>query len=449
MKRLQTAVKTLLASTALAGVIAGTSASADDALKSDVAKDYDAHLSELFRWFHQKAELSFMENETAARLASELRDAGFDVTEGVAGTGVVAIMKNGPGPLVMMRADMDGLPVKELTDLPYASRNQQKDPIGRNVFVMHACGHDVHITSLVGTARAMAARKDQWSGTLMLVGQPAEERIGGAKKMVEAGMYDTFGLPDHAMAFHVAAAVPTGKLVAVEGSAYSGADTVDIVIHGVGAHGASPHAGIDPIVLGSQIVMGLQTVVSRTLPPREAGVITVGSFHSGFKHNIISDLAKLEITVRNDNMETRQILLDGIERVATNMGRVAGLPEDKLPEVTVNMEESVPPTVNDIPMTKRLRKVWAEELGDDIFYEGKRLGMGAEDFPYFVTDPYIPSTYFAVGGTPQAAFDAADAGGPPVASHHSPLFKIDPDAAVPLGVEATVLGLINLLQDGD
>jgi hippurate hydrolase len=340
---------------------------------------------------------------------------------------------------------MDGLPVPEKSGLPYASTATQTDWNGNEVPVMHACGHDVHITSLVGTARFMAASRDTWSGTLMLIGQPAEERVGGAKNMMKDDLWERFGKPDYALAFHVASGVPTGKLVAFVGAPMSGADTVDIIIHGVGAHGASPHRGIDPVVLGAEIVLALQTVVSRELAPREAGVITVGSFHAGTKHNIISDEARLQLTVRNDNPETREVLLNGIKRIAENMGRVAGLPEDMLPEVIVS-DESVPPTVNDTQLTQRLRAVWSKELGEDIFYESKREGMGAEDFPYFTTDPYIASTYFSVGGTPQADFDAEKAGGPSVPSHHSPLFKVKSEESVTLGVEATVIALRNLLQ---
>jgi len=416
-----------------------------DELSDAVEADYDQHLGVLFEHFHRNPELSSMETRTAARLAEELRAAGFEVTEGVGGTGVVAIMKNGPGPRVMMRADMDGLPVPEKSGLPYASKAKQIDWDGNEVPVMHACGHDVHITSLVGTARIMAATKKTWTGTLMLVGQPAEERVGGAKMMMEDGIWERFGQPDYALAFHVASGVPTGKLVAFVGAPMSGADTVDIIIHGVGAHGASPHRGVDPVVLGSQIVLALQTVVSRELAPREAGVITVGSFHSGTKHNIISDSAHLQLTVRNDNLETREVLLAGIKRVAENMGRVAGLPEDMLPEVIVS-DESVPPTVNDTQLTQRLRAVWRGALGEDIFFESKRKGMGAEDFPFFTTDPYIASTYFAVGGTPQADFDTEKAGGTPVPSHHSPLFKVKGEESVRLGVEATVIALRDLLQ---
>jgi hippurate hydrolase len=428
----------------LVSVLTAQSVVAGD-LSEAVSKDYQQHLGALFDYFHRNPELSSLETKTAARLAEELRVAGFEVTEGVGGTGIVAMLRNGPGPLVMMRADMDGLPVMEKSGLANASVARQIDWDGNDVPVMHACGHDVHITSLVGTARVMAATRDTWSGTLMLIGQPAEERVGGAKRMMADGIWQRFGQPDYALAFHVSSGVPTGKLVAVVGSPMSGADTVDIIVHGIGAHGASPHRGVDPVVLGSQIVLALQTVVSRELAPREAGVITVGSFHAGTKHNIISDKAHLQLTVRNDNLESRQVLLDGIRRIAVNMGRVAGLPDDLLPEVIVS-DEGVPPAVNDTQLTLRLRSVWSGALGEDIFHESKREGMGAEDFPFFTTEPYIPSTYFAVGGTPQADFDAEEAGGPPVPSHHSPLFKIEPEASVVLGVEATVVALKDLLQ---
>jgi hippurate hydrolase len=355
-------------------------------------------------------------------------------------------MENGEGPLVMFRADMDGLPVEEKSGLSYASQAKQVDPNGDEVFVMHACGHDVHITSLVGTAELMAAKRDQWRGTLMLIGQPAEERVMGAAAMRADNLWERFGQPDYAMAFHVASVLPTGMVGASTDSPYSGADTVDIYIPGVGAHGASPHRGIDPIVLGSQIVMGLQTVVSRSLPPRRPGVITVGAFHSGTKHNIISDLAHLQLTVRSESAADRTLLLDGIRRVAENMGRVAGLPEDRLPTVIVS-NESVPPTLNDKALTERIMAVWDDHFGTGTVFSGERLGMGAEDFPVFTVDPYIPSLYFAVGGTPAADFARERAGGEPVPSHHSPLFKIEPNASVTLGVEASVTALLALLGD--
>jgi hippurate hydrolase len=271
-------------------------------LSDSVKQDYDAYLADLWDHFHRNPELSLVEFKTAERMAAELRAAGFDVTEGVGGTGIVAMMSNGDGPLVMMRADMDGLPVEEKSGLPNASKATQEDPITGNVVpVMHACGHDVHITALVGTARHMAARKDEWSGTLMLIVQPAEERVIGARHMRDDNIWERFGTPDYALAFHVGAGAPAGKIDAPEGAAYAGADTVDIIVHGVGAHGASPHRGKDPILIGSQIVVALQTLVARELAPHSPGVVTVGSFHSGTKHNIISDRAHLQLTVRNTN----------------------------------------------------------------------------------------------------------------------------------------------------
>ena len=420
------------------------SAHAAAPLSDAVSQVYDAKLKDLFLYFHQNPELSTMEHQTSARLADELASLGYTVHRNIGGTGIVALLENGEGPLVMFRADMDGLPVEEKSGLAYASRAKQIDPNGNEVFVMHACGHDVHITSLVGTAQIMAERRDEWQGTLMLIGQPAEERVMGAAAMRADNIWDRFGQPDYAMAFHVTSAMPTGMLGASVDSPYSGADTVDIYITGVGAHGASPHRGVDPIVLGSQIVMGLQTVVSRTLPPRRPGVITVGAFHSGTKHNIISDAAHLQLTVRSESASDRTLLLDGIRRVAENMGRVAGLPEELLPRVVVS-DESVPPTLNDKVLTERIMALWNGHFGEGVLFSGERLGMGAEDFPLFTVDPYIPSLYFAVGGTPPEDFVTEQSGGAPVPSHHSPLFKVEPDASVTLGVEASVSALLELM----
>jgi len=414
-------------------------------LADTIQSDYDSHLALLFDHFHRNPELSLVEFKTAARMAAELNAAGFEVTENVGGTGVVAMLKNGPGPLVMMRADMDGLPVEEKSGLENASKATQKDPItGDIVPVMHACGHDVHITSLVGTARHMSANLQDWSGTLMLIVQPAEERVLGARAMREDELWERFGTPDYALAFHVASEYEAGRINVSDGSPYAGADTVDIIIHGVGAHGASPHAGKDPIVLGAQIVLALQTLVARELSPRQPGVVTVGSFHSGTKHNIISDRAHLQLTVRNTNEETRKILLEGIERIAVNMGRVAGLPEDRLPEVIVS-EESVPPTVNDPQLAQQLRRAWQTEIGEEVVISEETKGMGAEDFPYFTVDPDITSVYWSIGGTPKEAFEWAAAGGPAVPSHHSPLFKIAPEPSVTRGVQSTVVALKELM----
>ena len=439
-------MKKIIALTLIAALVALPGAFADD-LHDAVAEDYQLYLADLFDHFHRNPELSLVEHNTAARMAKELREAGFEVTEGVGGTGVIATLRNGDGPMVMMRADMDGLPVEEKSGLPNASVATQNDPItGNAVPVMHACGHDVHITSLVGTARQMSARRDEWNGTLLLLVQPAEERVLGARAMKDDDVWARFGQPDYALAFHVASENEAGKINVSEGSPYAGADTVDIIIHGVGAHGASPHAGKDPIVLGSQIVMALQTLVARELSPREAGVVTVGSFHAGTKHNIISDRAHLQLTVRNTNEETRKILLDGIKRIAENMGRVAGLPEDRLPEVIVS-EESVPPTINDAALTRRLKVAWIDNMGEGAVIDQPTRGMGAEDFPFLAVDPYIPSVYWAIGGTPNEDFEQAAAGGPPVPSHHSPLFKISPEPSVRAGVESTVVALMTLMGD--
>ncbi len=413
-------------------------------LSSTIEQDYQAHLGALWDHFHRNPELSLMEHKTAKRLSEELRAVGFEVTEGIGGTGIVGIMKNGDGPMVMMRADMDGLPVEEKSGLANASKVMTEDWDGNEVSVMHACGHDVHMTSLVGSARRMAAARDQWSGTLMLIGQPAEEKGPGASAMMEDDIWQRFGQPDYALAFHVASEYEAGKIIVSEGSPYAGADTVDIIVHGIGAHGAHPHRGKDPVVVGAQIVANLQTIISRELAPRDSGVITVGSFHAGTKHNIISDRAHLQLTVRSLTPEVRAQLLSAIERVAIGTARTAGLPEDKLPEVIVG-EFSYPPTFNDRDLARRVKAVLTEGMGEDALIDSETKGMGAEDFGFFTTDPYIPSVYFAVGGTPKEDFERAAAGGAPVPSHHSPLFKITPEPAVRAGVEATVLALMDLM----
>ncbi|VXB73241.1 amidohydrolase [Massilia sp. 9I] len=439
-------MKKLLPLLLAAAVLPAGAFDAPNDLSKAVARDYDAHLESLLDYFHRNPELSFLEVKTAARLAKELRAAGFTVTEGVGGTGVVAILKNGPGPLVMMRADMDGLPMIEKSGLPNASTATQKDMEGNVTPVAHSCGHDIHMTSLVGTARRMAAERANWSGTLMLIGQPAEERIGGALAMMKDGLYKHFGKPDYALGFHVKADMAVGTVLASEVSPYSGADTVEIAIKGVGAHGAQPHRGKDPIVLGAMIVMGLQTIVSRELSPREPGLITVGSFHGGTKANIIGDNARLQLTVRSENPKTRALLLDGIKRMAENTARAVGMSESELPEVKL-VDTPAPPVVNNVDLVRRLQAAWTKELGAGaIGAEEFREGMGSEDFPMFVTDPYIPSVYFTVGGTAVQDIAAAKAGKLRLPSHHSPLFKVEHGPAVRMGVESTVVALKDLMR---
>ena len=429
-------MKRRMMTAALAAVLAAGAApvmAQDVGLKAAVKADYDANLGALFDHFHRNPELSGMEVQTAARMAQELRALGYEVTTGVGGTGVVAVLRNGAGPTVMIRADMDGLPLLENAGLANASTARQVDADGVEKPVMHACGHDVHITALVGTARQMAARKANWSGTLVLIAQPAEERIFGAKAMVDDGLYTRFPKPDYAVAFHVGADLPSGRIEAPLGIVYSSADSVDITVHGVGTHGASPHMGVDPILVASQIVVSLQSLRSRETNPLEGAVVTVGAIHGGIKHNIISDRVDMQLTVRADSPEVRTQLLDGIDRVSRNTALALGVPEDRLPTVTRSALESTPPTVNDAATAARVRAAFAAGLGEDILIEQPRSGMGAEDFAHFVTpESGVKGVYFAVGGTPADQVDSAP-------GHHSPLFRITPEPAVTLGVEGSVL----------
>jgi len=431
----------------LAGLFGSAPALAAPDFAAAVKADYDRDLGALFIDFHQNPELSFKENRTAKIMAKQLRAAGATVTEGVGGTGVVGVMKNGAGPTVLLRADMDGLPVEEKSGVPYASKVRQVGVDNVEVPVMHACGHDVHITSMIGTARRLAAMKDRWKGTVLFIVQPAEERVGGARAMIEDGLYTRFPKPDYALAFHVAADMPTGTVSASEGIQYSSADSVDILVHGVGAHGASPNTGKDPVYIGSQIVVALQGIIGREREPLKPAVITVGAFHAGLKHNIISDRADLQVTVRANDEETRAMLIASIRRVAEGIGRANGLPENKLPVVKVS--EGTPTTSNDAGLARRLNAALARELGAGAVLPYVQTGMGAEDFAYFVEQKHgVKGYYLNVGGTPQAAFDAEKKGGPAVPSHHSPLFKIAPEPSVRTGTEAMTVAVLDLLKPG-
>ena len=440
------ALRPAAAALALASLAAPAAAAPDFA--AAVKADYDRDLEALFLDFHRNPELSFKESRTAAVMAKQLRAVpGIQVTEGVGGTGVVGVMRNGPGPVVLVRADMDGLPLEEKSGLPYASKARQTGVDGLESAVMHACGHDVHITSLIGTARRLAAMKDRWAGTVLFIVQPAEERVGGARAMIQDGLYTRFPKPDYALAFHVAADLATGKISASELLQYSSADSVDIIVHGIGAHGASPNTGKDPVYIGSQIVVALQGIIGREREPLRPGVITVGAFHAGTKHNIISDRAHLQVTVRANDEATRAQLLSAIKRVADGIGRANGLPDDKLPEVKVS--EGTPTTNNDPSLARRLNAAMHRELGAAAVQPYVQKGMGAEDFAYFVEPRHgVKGYYFDVGGTPQAAFDAEKAGGPAVPSHHSPLFKIDPEPSIRLGTEAMIVAVLDLLGKG-
>ena len=440
----RTIITALLATVA---TIATPAAAAPD-YTAQIKADYDRDLGKLWDQFHRNPELSFRETKTAALMAAEFRKIpGMQVTEKVGQTGVVGVLKNGPGPVVLLRADMDGLPVEEKSGLPNASKVRQVGVDGVEAPVMHACGHDTHIVSLIATARRLAAIKDRWTGTIVFVAQPAEERIAGAKAMIADGLFTRFPKPQYALGFHVAAAMETGKVAAGETIQYSSSDSVDIVVPGIGAHGASPHMGKDPVYMASQLVIALQGLISRERPPLSPGVITVGSFHSGLKHNIITDEAKLQVTVRANDETTRAQLIAGIKRVAAGIGTLNGMPADKMPRVTVI--EGTPTTINDTPLAQRLNKVMADTLGADAIVPFEQMGMGAEDFAYYVQpDTGIKGYYFAVGGTPKAAFEAEKNGGPPVPSHHSPLFKITPEPVVVTGATAMTAAVLDLMKPG-
>jgi amidohydrolase len=434
-------MRTVFFSLIIALVFCIPAAQAAEYLRESIAKDYDENLEEMYLHFHRNPELSNLESATAKRLATEIRAFGFDVTEGVGGTGIVAVLKNGPGPTVMIRADMDGLPVKEQSGLDYASTVTQVDEAGIEQPVMHACGHDVHITALVGTARQMAERSEDWSGTLVLIGQPAEERISGARAMLEDGLYERFPKPDYALAFHVSAGVPSGTVEIPLDVVASSSDSVDIIVHGVGTHGAAPHKGIDPVLVASQIVVSLQSIVSRTIAPLSAGVITVGAIHGGTKHNIIGNRVEMQLTVRSDDPEVRTELLDGIDRVAKGVAISLGVPDDHLPEVIRSPVETTPPTINDTDTAGRVLAAIGDQMGADYLYSEPREGMGAEDFAYFVQPGLgVKGVYFSVGGTPESEVDSAP-------SHHSPFFKVEPEPSIKSGIEATVISAMTLFAD--
>ena len=430
---------------ALLACLAARPALAEPDYEAAIRADYARDLGAMWEDFHRNPELSFHEVRTAGKMAQALRAIpGIVVTEHVGGTGVVGVLANGPGPTVLVRADMDGLPIEEHSGLAMASTVHQTDSDGVEKPVMHACGHDTHMTGLIATARQLARLKDRWSGTVVFIGQPAEERIGGALAMVRDGLYTRFPKPDYALAWHVDAQRAAGTIAAAEGTQYSSADAVDIIIPGIGAHGAAPHMGKDPVYMGAQIVIALQGLISRERPPLDPGVITVGSFHAGSKHNIISEQAKLEVTVRANSQRERDALIEGIRRVVRSVAELNGMPQDRMP--AVNVVETTPVTANDPALAHRLNAALAETMGPGVVTPYEQKSMGAEDFAYFVTpDTGVKGYYFSVGGTSADALAAADAGGPPVASHHSPTFRILPEPAIVTGATAMTAAVLELL----
>jgi hippurate hydrolase len=413
-------------------------------IAAQIAADYPS-LESLYRHFHANPELSLMEEKTAAKLAAELRAAGCEVTENFGGTGVVAVMKNGEGPTLLLRADLDALPVREETGLPYASTVRVNDLSGQEVPVMHACGHDVHLTVLVGAVRRLAALKDRWSGTLVLIGQPAEERGLGARAMLSAGLYRLYPKPDYALALHDSASLPAGTVGTLEGFIMANVETLEITVRGQGGHGAAPHLTKDPVVLAARIVLALQTIVSRELRPGEPAVITVGSIHGGTKSNIIPDEVKLQLTLRSYSDEVRRYLVDAIGRICRGEALAAGLPEDRLPILTLAEGDFTPSLYNDPALTQRVTGVLADWLGAANLKPVQPEMIGEDFSRYGRTTEKVPSTMIRLGAVPQKTWDEAQRTGTPLPSLHSSKFAPDAEPTIKTGVTVLTATALDLL----
>lgn len=400
----------------------------------------------LYRELHASPELSAQEVKTAARMAAEARKAGFTVTEKVGGTGVVAVLQNGGGPVLLIRTDMDGLPVTEDTGLPFASKVRAKTAEGVETGVMHACGHDTHMASWVGTLRNLAAMKARWKGTLVMIAQPAEETGKGAAAMLKDGLYTRFPTPTHAIAFHDSASMAAGTIGIRSGPTFANVDSVDVLVKGVGGHGAYPHTVKDPVVLGSKIVMALQTLVSREVNPLDPSVVTVGSFQAGTKHNIVPESALLLLTVRSYTPQVRQQLLDGIARIARGEAIASGIPEDRLPVVTMR-DEYTPAAYSTEKLAGALKANFTARFGSGRVLDVPPT-MGGEDFGrYYLADKSIESVIFWVGGVPQAKWDAAQkAGGAGLPSLHSSKWAPDAEAVIGTATEAMTSAALEILK---
>ena len=409
----------------------------------------------IYKDVHSHPELSTQEKRTSELVAKELKAAGCEVTDhigkydepGLTGYGVVGLMKNGDGPVVLVRTDMDALPVQEETGLPYASKAMGKNSVGDDVHIMHACGHDVHIATFIGVARALAKLKDEWHGTIVFVGQPAEEAVGGAKAMLKDGLYTRFPKPNFALGFHDNAQMEIGQIGVTPGYTYANVDSVDVTVHGVGGHGAYPHKTKDPIVLSAEIINMWQTIASREINPIDPVVITVGSIHGGTKHNIISDAVKMQLTVRTYKKEVREQVLAAIAQIAKGCAIAGGWPEDKLPDVKVREDEFTPSTYNNPELTQRLVAVWKKSLGEKNVQIIDPT-MGGEDFSeYSLPDHSIPAVDFHVGAVaPEKIAASKKPGAPPLPSLHSSKFAPVPEPTIRTGLVAMTSAVLDLMK---
>ena len=405
-------------------------------------QDYE-YLYDLYQHLHRNPELSFHEEKTAQRIAKELRKAGFEVTEKVGGFGLVGVLKNGKGPTVLLRTDLDGLPIKEETQKPYASKIEVKDDAGKEVSVMHACGHDIHMASFIGAARLLSGIKDKWKGTLVMIAQPAEERGSGARAMLKDGLFERFPKPDFCIAQHVSATMASGKVGGVPGYALANVDSVDITVRGLGGHGAFPNTTKDPVVLAAQIVIALQTIVSRETSPTDPAVVTVGSIHGGAKHNVIPNEVKLQLTLRSYTDEVRKHTIEAIRRITKGLGVAAGLPENLMPIVSLK-NEFTPATYNDPKLLERLRGNLGQWIGEKSVVTSEPV-MGGEDFSeYGRTEDKIPICIFWLGAVEPEAVKASEKSGKPLPSLHSSLFAPDPEPTIKTGVANLVSAVLEL-----
>ena len=386
-----------------------------------------------------------MEEHTAARIAAELRAAGFAVTEHFGGTGVVGVLKNGSGPTLMIRTELDALPVAEETGLPYASKVRVTDLSGHDVPVMHACGHDLHMTVFTGTARLLAGLRDKWHGTLIMIGQPAEERVIGARAMLSAGLFTKFPRPDFVIALHDESEIPAGSVATIEGFSHANVDTMTITVHGIGGHGAMPYKGRDPIVLAARIILSLQTIVSRELRATDPAVITVGSIHGGTKPNIPNEV-KLELTLRSYSDDVRAHLISSIRRICRGEAIATGLPDELMPEISVNAAEGATSVYNDPALTRRLRADFVAWLGESRV-QTFQPSMVSEDFSeYSRTVDHIPVCMFRLGALAPETIAAAERNGTPLPSLHSAKFAPVPEPAIKTGVTAMAAAALDLLH---